>query len=840
MNVLRRLSLWQKIASLVLVIALPAAVFGFLYSSAQQLVLTQALSERSGARYIEAVGHVLAEVVNHRGRLYALLSGDLGRRPKVLESEREVDSLIAKVREVEALEAGRFPVSSKWSAVEAEWRKVTADAAAGMTPEQSAAAHDVLVESLSRFMSELATQSQLRVEPDAQTASLVRFALDSAPEMLLTANRLRMRAFKAAASRTLGADDRAAIAIWRDELEQRRERQVESIGSDSEQLRARIGTALAKMQSTSEAFQRDVQAKILDVPAIAVAPKDIYDAGSANFHAVIDLTAAVLQTVSEGLDGRARQAALRRSLAVSIAAAALAIALIASIFVTRSMTRPMSRIIEIFSSIAAGRYDNEIDARGSDEMARVLHSLEEMQAKLRMQIESERAAAAVNGRIKQALDGVSSNVLVTDEQLNIVYVNGAGTRLFGAHEQEFRRDLPALDASRLVGSGIESVLPSAAQGRAALETLSSTRMSDETIGRRHLRIAASPVMDEGGKRIGVVMEWFDRTPEVNAEAEVDRVVRTALEGDLTLRVGLEDKAGFFKSLGDGLNQLIDNVCGIIQRVKAASHDVDRGADEISRASSSLSQRTSEQASSLEETAASMEELTSTVRQSADHASVADKLANTARAQAEKGGEVTARAAAAMGEINNSSTRIADIIGVIDEIAFQTNLLALNAAVEAARAGEQGRGFAVVASEVRALASRSATAAKEIKQLITDSVTKVESGCVLVSESGQTLEQIVASVKKVSDLVAEIAAASREQTAGIEQVNTAVTQMDQLTQQNAAMVEQTSASAHSMAEQARDLNELMRGYRVSGDGQGPLPTAVMDRRAVPPMRRASAA
>jgi methyl-accepting chemotaxis protein len=211
----------------------------------------------------------------------------------------------------------------------------------------------------------------------------------------------------------------------------------------------------------------------------------------------------------------------------------------------------------------------------------------------------------------------------------------------------------------------------------------------------------------------------------------------------------------------------------------------------------------------------MEQMTTTVKQNADNAGQANQLAVAARDQAEAGGTVVRQAVNAMADINDSAKKIADIIGVIDEIAFQTNLLALNAAVEAARAGEQGRGFAVVASEVRSLAGRSATAAKEIKELIQDSVKKVEDGSTLVTQSGQTLEQIVTSVKKVSDIVAEIASASREQSSGIEQVNRAVMQMDELTQQNAALVEQATAASQAMAEQARSLTNLMDRYTVQG-------------------------
>ena len=309
------------------------------------------------------------------------------------------------------------------------------------------------------------------------------------------------------------------------------------------------------------------------------------------------------------------------------------------------------------------------------------------------------------------------------------------------------------------------------------------------------------------------MEWTDRTQEVAVEKEMQGMLSAVVAGDLGSRIELGGKTGFFEAMSRGVNQLADNMAEVVSRVKRVAADVHRGADEISAGNSNLSQRTEEQSSSLEETASSMEEMTTTVKQNADNAAQANQLALAARDQAEKGGTVVSQAVSAMAGINEASKKIADIIGVIDEIAFQTNLLALNAAVEAARAGEQGRGFAVVASEVRSLAGRSATAAKEIKELIQDSVRKVEGGSVLVTQSGQTLEKIVASVKKVSDIVAEIAAASREQSSGIEQVNRAVMQMDELTQQNAALVEEATAASQAMVEQVRGLNEMLARFQV---------------------------
>ncbi len=292
-----------------------------------------------------------------------------------------------------------------------------------------------------------------------------------------------------------------------------------------------------------------------------------------------------------------------------------------------------------------------------------------------------------------------------------------------------------------------------------------------------------------------------------------RVANAIAQGDLTQRieVGSRDEVG---RMLEAMRDMSGNLDSLVIQIMESATNVATGANQIAAGNVNLSQRTEEQASSLEETASSMEELTATVKQNADNAGQANQLASAARDSAEKGGQVVAKAVSAMGEINASSKRVADIVGVIDEIAFQTNLLALNAAVEAARAGEQGRGFAVVAAEVRSLAQRSASSAKEIKDLIGDSVQKVDEGAALVEESGKTLEEIVGRVKKVTDIVAEIAAASQEQSAGIEQVNKAVMQLDELTQQNAALVEEASAASQSMSEQATTMSSLLARYKVT--------------------------
>jgi methyl-accepting chemotaxis protein len=295
-------------------------------------------------------------------------------------------------------------------------------------------------------------------------------------------------------------------------------------------------------------------------------------------------------------------------------------------------------------------------------------------------------------------------------------------------------------------------------------------------------------------------------------AETEQILQRAIEGDLTSRIQLDDKSGHLRTLAESVNSMIEAMMDVIASLKRTSREVHEGAEEISRGNLDLSRRTEEQALSLEETASSMDEMTAMVKNNADSASQASDLAASAGEQAERGSRVVGAAVAAMSEINAASKKIADIIGVIDEIAFQTNLLALNAAVEAARAGEHGRGFAVVASEVRNLASRSAGAAKQIKALIQDSVGKVDEGAKLVDESGKVLGEIVTRVKRVTGVMAEIADASRKQATGIEHVNKAVASMEAVTQQNAALVEEASAAAQAMTEQAKSLTKLISYYR----------------------------
>ena len=444
-----------------------------------------------------------------------------------------------------------------------------------------------------------------------------------------------------------------------------------------------------------------------------------------------------------------------RRTVIILLAIAGALGVFVALVVSRAITGPIQRTVGLLKEIGHGKLDNEIDVTRRDEVGELLAGVAATQAALRERADSERRHA--------------------EEERQ----RGESDRRALAEVQDI--------AAAIVAGDLERRLATAGKTGFAEQLATSLNSLIETVA-------------------AVVIG-------------LKRIVGAANSGDLTQRMYISNRTGLELQIGEGVNQLVGEMAAMVGKVKEAAAEVARGSHEISQGNSSLSKRTEDQAASLEETAASMEEMTSTVKQNAENARQANELARDARSRAERGGSVVSQAVKAMDGISSASKKIADIIGVIDEIAFQTNLLALNAAVEAARAGEQGRGFAVVASEVRNLASRSADAAKEIKGLIKDSVARVEDGSRLVGESGETLEQLVAAVKKVSDIIAEISSASEEQSSGIDQVGRAITQMDELTQQNAALVEEAAAASQALADSSGALNEMMGRYRVAAEAAG---------------------
>jgi methyl-accepting chemotaxis protein len=481
-------------------------------------------------------------------------------------------------------------------------------------------------------------------------------------------------------------------------------------------------------------------------------------------------------------------------------------------------------------------------------------------AQLAKQQEDQRLADD-NFRIRLALDKCTTNVMVADPDLNIIYMNETMTGMMRDAEGALRKDIPNLNANELIGTCIDQFHKSPSHQRDLLEKLSTTYEADVIAGGMNFHLVVNPVHNADRVRIGTVVEWRDETMEKQVEEEIENLVTKAVAGDLSVRIPLEGKEGFMRNLAESLNTqsgivedvmtnlgsmlatladgdltnridadyqgLFDEIkqnanntaerlSSIIAELQVGANEVSSASEEISTGTNDLSSRTEQQASSLQQTAASMEEMAGTVKQNAENAQQANQLSIAARDVAVNGGGVVEEAVSAMSNIEDSSRKISDIIGVIDEIAFQTNLLALNASVEAARAGDAGRGFAVVASEVRTLAQRSTQAAKDIKELIVDSSGQVKSGVTLVNAAGESLSEIVDSIKKVTDIVSEIAAASEEQSTGVAEINRAITSMDEATQQNSALVEENAAAAKTLRDQSETMHSRMGFFKLGDD------------------------
>ena len=553
---------------------------------------------------------------------------------------------------------------------------------------------------------------------------------------------------------------------------------------------------------------------------------------------------------------RATQQQLLWMLSLLGAVALVLIALMIALSSRRMVALPLRSAVRVAGDVALGRLDTPITTGQVGEIGELMEALSSMRDDLLARQEAERRSAAEILRVRLSLDSTASGTLVTDTRFDIVYANPAFHALLQRHRDQLAGALPMLAWDKpLEGQPLSALETTGRLPDDLLTTLDQQRVatSRRGIGPVSVERDLARVEDADGTLVGYVIQWRDRSAEARIEAEVSSVVSAASRGDLAQRLSTDGLEGFHLSLAAQLNQLLDTnagslqqlagvlsgiargdlsvqmqgnyegvfaqlrddanttvqtLAGIVSRIQHASSLISTAADEIASGNEDLSRRTEQQAANLEETAASMEELTATVRQNAEHARQANQLVVGAADVASTGGRVVGDVVATMAQIEESSRHIADIISVIDGIAFQTNILALNAAVEAARAGEQGRGFAVVASEVRSLAQRSAAAAKQIKTLIDDSVEKVANGSAQVRKAGSTMEEIVASVQRVTGIMAEIAAASQEQSAGIEQVNHTIVQMDGATQQNAALVEEASAAARAMADQSQVLAEAV--------------------------------
>ena len=478
---------------------------------------------------------------------------------------------------------------------------------------------------------------------------------------------------------------------------------------------------------------------------------------------------------------------------------------------------PLKQATAVAEGIAGGKLDSHIGPQPHDETGRLLEAMAGMQQQLHAVITGQREMARRHdgGELSYRID---ASAFPGEYGLMVQETNA----LVGGHVQTLHDVLDVVQ-QYAVGDLSRDIARYPGEKAAMTTTVDTVKANLGRINAEIKQLASAAAAGDFSLRgdaqrfdhdFRLMLENLNAMMAVSDDnlGKLSQLLSAIAEGDLTARMH-GDYQGVFARMRDDANTTVTQLTQIVGQIQASASSITLAAGEIASGNSDLSRRTEQQAANLEETAASMEELTSTVRQNAEHARQANQLAIGAHGVASQGGDVVGQVVTTMSAIEASSKKIAEIISVIDGIAFQTNILALNAAVEAARAGEQGRGFAVVASEVRTLAQRSAAAAKEIKGLIDDSVGKVAEGSSLVHQAGSTMGEIVASVQRVTDIMAEISAASQEQSAGIEQVNQTVVQMDETTQQNAALVEEATAAARAMEDQAGQLADAVAIFRL---------------------------
>ncbi|NYF19236.1 methyl-accepting chemotaxis protein [Xanthomonas sp. JAI131] len=557
------------------------------------------------------------------------------------------------------------------------------------------------------------------------------------------------------------------------------------------------------------------------------------------FERIVALTDYNVAQLNQEMDTINAQLARTKLLIMSLLALAIAAAASVGWMISRGIARQLDAARQLSQAIARGELDSAVRARSNDEVGQLMGDMLDMRSRIREVIDAQNLMAQRHEQgtisyrmdatafpgdyghmVKATNDLVASHVAVKLRLVQIIQRYAIG---------DLSEDMERLPGEKAV---LTEAMDTAKANLTAMNVQVKQLAEAAAIGDFSARGDAERFQYDFRamvQNLNAMMEVSDRTL-----GELSQLLQAIAAGDLSVRMHGEFH-GVFAKMRDDANATAEQLADIVGRIQGAAASINVASSEIAAGNDDLSRRTEQQAASLEETAASMEELTSTVKQNAEHARQANQLAVGAAAVASQGGDVVGQVVATMSGIETSSKKIADIISVIDGIAFQTNILALNAAVEAARAGEQGRGFAVVASEVRTLAQRSAGAAKEIKGLIDDSVTRVAEGSALVDRAGQTMQEIVSSVQRVTDIMGEISAASQEQSLGIEQVNQTVTQMDEATQQNAALVEEATAAARTLQTQAGQLSATVAEFKLDPQASAPAPQAAPVAKARPSVR-----
>ncbi|MDE2599946.1 MAG: HAMP domain-containing protein [Rhodocyclaceae bacterium] len=849
--------------------------FGVLFYAHWQRVnadIVTAQQERAGLQLIAPALNFMQAVQFHRRYTRDVLSGMPQAAGGQADARSRADEMLDTWAAVNAQQGDALDVSRAHAEIRNQWNSLkAAPANAGIADSMSD--HGRLVDAIQSYLVLVADNSGLTMDPETQGYFLQDAIVRRIPEVADSLRLLRAAAVQAARNKQMMPEDRVLIQGRIEDAESAYAALHANLSKalrETPALQSRLTAPINQLRDRQALFLNAVRAEVLAVRRPQSDPAAISSLGNETVNSLYQLLDAAMPAMDELLTQRTErlQASLRNQMLASSLCLLLALYLFGAL--RNSVLHQVGDLRTAAEKIAGGDFGHALSPHTQDELGEFAGALDRVRVELGERIAHEQSLSENMLRVKMALDNAGTPFRIADKDGIVVYANPKMFEVLRSIESVMKQLNPQFSADTFIGSNIGDLMGDRESYMKRLELLRGLTVSEWELGGRVFNVTAAPVFDDKGQRLGTVGEWLDRTEQVAIERELAEIVNAAAAGDFSRRVSLNGKSGFFLSIGQGLNQLlesgerglhavasvlqslargdlthrldgnyqglfarlqndanatVDSLSELVLEIREVSELVNTAAREIAAGNADLSSRTEEQASSLEETASSMEELSATVRQNADSARQANALAANSNTLATQGGEMVQRVVGNMSDIQEGSKRIADIVGVIDAIAFQTNILALNAAVEAARAGEQGRGFAVVASEVRSLAQRSATAAKEIRELIVSSVARVDDGVRLVQEAGGTMTNVVSSFSEVARLVTDISGASREQSSGIDQVTRAVTQMDEVTQQNAALVEEAAAAAESLEDQARGLVDLVSRFRLDGDETRDLPPVV---------------
>ena len=838
LKILNNINLSRKFGIVIISLIIPIVALTTLLFEELNKTITNDTMETYGVEYIKPLQRLAVNVAQHRGMTNSLLNGDESFRSKLLQERLQIKNAIKEVETVHSRIGEILDMDKLWQDFKLRWSHL-AKSSQNMTAMESFKQHSDLVKAVNDMIAHVGDTSKLILDPKLDSYYLMDVIVVRIPALLDNLGILRGEGSGLLAAGKITAEQKLDIKIKAGILKEQissTTRGIEVAVRENPELTAAFSSTLSAFASSSQSFLNTMDKGLLNTDELlTMEPVKLFTVGSDTIKTTTQLFDKTAKELSKLLNNRIEDSYSSMYIDVGSSLLIVLISIILAVIVGMSIVNPIKNVIRIFNEIGSGKYDNNFDTNRKDEIGVLLSELKKLQTRLAKDIAEARDRAIETGRIKTALDVASTNVMMVDVNNSIIYLNDAMQNMFTQIEPELKEVLPDFQSDELMGSNVDKLL----QQNDLIKQLKSTSTTTMKMGCLTMVVTATPVFSDNDKRLGTVIEWTNRTVEVDVENEVATIVEAAANGDFGQHIDESGKDGFYLKLANGINQVlhttstgiddvvrvlrslaqgdltqkieadyngvfdqlktdvnstIDHLTDVIYKVHNNTDQSAESAQEVSSTAQEIGQGSSEQAASLEEISSSMEEMSANIRQSADNASQTEQIAQKAANDAEESGKSVNEAVGAM-------KAIAEKISIIEEIARQTNLLALNAAIEAARAGEHGKGFAVVAAEVRKLAERSQKAAGEIGDLSGSTV-------VIAEQAGEKLLKLVPDIQKTAELVQEISVASREQDIGSEEINRAIQQLDQTVQQTAASAEELAASAGELTGQAEEQREIM--------------------------------